>query len=386
MEDSGRLWTSRNKTSCSNIVSCTLTGRGSFQEASIVEAQTDITAFVAAYADCPDFQKVYDGIKGLQYQETHDTWPDYSINESGLLMHRDGDNFRVCVPSSQRSLILRVMHDLPLGMHQGTAKMYALMATRFYFPKMAERVRAYIESCEHCQRNKAYTRNTRGVPRPSDVPFRRFDVMALDIVSGFPATKTGFDAIVVFTDRLTKRVYIEPCTKTASARDLALIFFRTVFRSQGMPRVLLSDNGPQFTSAFWTEFFSLLQTDIRLTSSYHPQSNGQTERFNRTLIEALRSFVNARHDNWDQFLVHFEFAYNSTVNASTGFSPFILQFTQAPRAPWDSVLEGGENDSNGPLSGGDLAFSLGFDTLKNLSRHVLVYRRLRNDNVCGMPC
>jgi len=122
-------------------------------------------------------------------------------------------------------------------------------------------------------------------------------VVALDIVSGFPTTKTGFDAIVVFTDRLTKRVYVEPCTKTASARDLALIFFRTVFRSQGMPRVLLSDNGPQFTSAFWTEFFSLLQTDIRLTSSYHPQSNGQTERFNRTLIEALRSFVNACHDN-----------------------------------------------------------------------------------------
>jgi hypothetical protein len=147
-----------------------------------------------------------------------------------------------------------------------------------------------------------------------------------------------------------------------------LIFFRTVFRSQGMPRVLLSDNGPQFTSAFWTEFFSLLQTDIRLTSSYHPQSNGQTERFNRTLIEALRSFVNARHDNWDQFLVHFEFAYNSTVTASTGFSPFILQFAQAPRAPWDSVLEGGENDSNGPSSGGDLAFSLGFDTLKNLKQ------------------
>jgi transposase InsO family protein len=339
-----------------------------FQEASVVEAQTDITAFVAAYADCPDFKKVYDDIKGLQHQETHDTWPEYSINERGLLLHRDGDTLRVCVPSSQRNLILRVMHDLPLRMHQGTSKMYALMAACFYFPKMAERVRAYVETCEHCQRNKAYTRNTRGVPRPSEVPFRRFDVVALDIVSGFPTTKTCFDAIVVFTDRLTKRVYIEPCTKTASARDLALIFFRTVFRSQGMPRVLLSDNGPLFTSSFWTEFFSLLQTDIRLTSSYHPQSNGQTQRFNRTLIEALRSFVDTHHDNWDQFLVHFEFAYNSTVNASTDFSPFILQFAQAPRAPWDSVLGGGENDSNGPLSGGDLAFSLGFDTLTNVKQ------------------
>ena len=135
-----------------------------------------------------------------------------------------------------------------------------------------------------------------------------------------------------------------------------------------MPRILLSDNGPQFVSNFWKEFFSLLQTDIRLTSSYHPQSNGQTERFNRTLIEALRSFVNARHDNWDTFLVHFEFAYNSTVNASTGLSPFILQFAQAPRAPWDSVLEGGETDSIGALSGADLAFALGFETLQNLKR------------------
>ena len=80
------------------------------------------------------------------------------------------------------------------------------------------------------KRIKAYTRDTRGVPRPSEVSLRRFDVAALDIVSGFPTTKTGFDAIVVFTDRLTKRVHIEPCTKTASARDLALIFFRTVFR------------------------------------------------------------------------------------------------------------------------------------------------------------
>jgi hypothetical protein len=85
------------------------------------------------------------------------------------------------------------------------------------------------------------------------------------------------------------------------------------------------------------------------------------------LIEALRSFVNARHDNWDEFLTHFEFAYNSTVNASTGFSPFILQFAQAPRAPWDSVLDQG-GDEKRKMSGKDIAMSLGFDTLSNLKR------------------
>ena len=108
---------------------------------------------MTAYADCPDFKKVYDAIKGLQHHETHDIWPDYSINELGLLMHRDGDNLRVCVPSSQRNLILRVMHDLPLGIHQGAAKMYVLMSSRFYVPKMAERVKAYVETCENCKAN-----------------------------------------------------------------------------------------------------------------------------------------------------------------------------------------------------------------------------------------
>jgi hypothetical protein len=190
--------------------------------------------------------------------------------------------------------------------------------------------------------------------------------VALDIVSGFPASKSGKDAIVVFTDRLTKRAWIEPCTKTSSARDLALIFFRTVFRDQGMPRILLSDNGPQFTSDFWKAFYELLQTDIRLTSSYHPQSNGGSERFNRTLIEALRSYVNARHDDWDEYLVHIEFAYNSSVNPATGFSPFLLQFAQSPRAPWDAVLEGGNVSEAEFETGNDLALRLGFDIIQNL--------------------
>ena len=74
--------------------------------------------------------------------------------------------------------------------------------------------------------------------------------MSLDLLSGFPTSKNGYDCIVAFTDRLSKRAFISPCHKTSSAKDLALIFFQTVFRQQGMPRILLSDNGPQFISVF----------------------------------------------------------------------------------------------------------------------------------------
>ena len=331
-----------------------------FEEASVVSAATDVKLFVTGYKTCPDFQRAVTALADLPSGESHITFPDYRLRDNGLLIYNDGLCERVCVPTSQRNLVLKVMHDLPLGMHKSAHKLYDTMAAGFYFPHMRDRVNKYVESCEHCQRNKAYTASTKGAPRPLPIPLQRFEVVALDIVSGFPSTAKGYDAIVVFTDRLTKRAFIEPCTKTASAGDLARIFFTTVFRSQGMPRVLLSDRGPQFVSAFWSSFFGLLQTDIRLTSSYHPQSNGGSERFNRTLIEALRCFVNARQDNWDQYLVHFEFAYNISVNPATGLSPFVLQFAQDPRAPWDLVLAGGNDQvsRDGDEAGRNMAFEV----------------------------
>jgi transposase InsO family protein len=80
--------------------------------------------------------------------------------------------------------------------------------------------------------------------------------------------------------------------------DLARIFFDTVFRNHGMSRVLLSDNGPQFHSDFWTDFFALLRTEVKLTSTYHSQSNGGLEKFNKTLIQTLLSYVSVRQDDW----------------------------------------------------------------------------------------
>ena len=105
-------------------------------------------------------------------------------------------------------------------------------------------------------------------------------------MSGFPKDKHGNDAAVVFTDRLTKRAWVEACSKDVTARDLSLIFMRTVFRSQGLPSTLLSDRGPQFISSFWKELFGSLKTQVRLNSGYHPASNGGSElRWQRSHVE-----------------------------------------------------------------------------------------------------
>jgi hypothetical protein len=141
-----------------------------------------------------------------------------------------------------------------------------------------------------------------------------------------------------------------------------------------MPRVILSDNGPQFVCEFWKQLFLLLETSIRLTSSYHPQSNGGQEKFNKTLTEDLRTYVSHRHDNWDECLLYFEFAYNNSVNPSTGMSPFVLSYTQSPRPPWqfldtyvalDEAVPADASDTQ-KGSGAQLASYLGLDIINNV--------------------
>jgi hypothetical protein len=141
-----------------------------------------------------------------------------------------------------------------------------------------------------------------------------------------------------------------------------------------MPRVVLSDNGPQFISEFCKQLFALLWSGIRLTSTYHPQSNGGQEKFNKTLIEALRTYVSHRRDNWDECLLYFEFAYNNSVNPSTGMSPFILSYAQSPRTPWQFLDTYVALDEASPVdasetqkgSGTQLASYLGLDIMNNV--------------------
>ena len=153
-------------------------------------------------------------------------------------------------------------------------KLKKTVISSFYFPHMSTHIEPYVSSFEHCQRDKNYTANTRSISSPMTTSLRRFVVFvfALDILTFDKQCKNGFDSVVVFTDRLSNRSYIAPCYRTSTGADLARIFFDTVFRNQGIPRVLLSDNGLQFYSFFLQEFFALLRTDVKLTSTYHPQS------------------------------------------------------------------------------------------------------------------
>ena len=139
--------------------------------------------------------------------------------------------------------------------------------------------------------------------------------------------------MVTVTDRLTKMVHLIPTVTTASAPDLAKLFITHIFRLHGMPAVLVSDRDSRFTSKFWQALMTQLGTKLAMSTAHHPQTDGQSERTNRTLEEALRSYVNYSMDNWVDQLPLLEFAINNSKQASTGQSPFFLNYGHNPLTP-----------------------------------------------------
>jgi hypothetical protein len=195
---------------------------------------------------------------------------------------------------------------------------------------MAQSVKRYVRSCDSCQRNKPSNQRPLGLLTPLRVPTDRWEQITMDFIVQLPRTNQGYDSIVVFVDRLSKRVHLAPTTTTASAVEIARIFFDVVFRHHGLPATIISDRDPKFTSRFWKTLFSLLGTRISLSTAFHPETDGQTERMNRTLEDMLRALVNYRQNDWDTWLTAAEFAINNSKQSSTGFSPFYLDTGRTP--------------------------------------------------------
>lgn len=157
----------------------------------------------------------------------------------------------------------------------------------------------------------------------------------MDLITDLPPTRHGYDAVVTFVDRLTKLVHFAPTTKTVDAEGLAKIFRSTWHKMHGMPKAIISDRDRRFMSNFWTAMFPAVGTDLKFSTAYHAQTDGQSERANRTLEEVLRHFVSPRQDDWDDYLDIAEFAINDSVNPSTGYTPFYLAYGSHPLSPID---------------------------------------------------
>ena len=268
----------------------------------------------------------------------------------GLLYY--GDDGRLVIPnqSALRTRLMQECHDAPTAGHLGKDKTIELVKRRFYWRGMDEDIIKYVTTCDACQRNKPSTQAQMGPMQPLPIPTRPWQQVSMDLITQLPRTRSGNDAIVVFVDKLTKMVHYAATTTTVSAPQLAAIVMREVVRLHGVPESILSDRDPRFTSHFWRALWSRLGTTLTMSTAYHPQTDGQTERANRTLEEMLRARINFAQDDWDEHLAAAELAINNAKQASTGYSPFYLNYGQQVRLPLDNELAAAAPDCNNPAA------------------------------------
>lgn len=267
--------------------------------------------------------------------------PDYAFDAQGIMYNRATGIERIYVPDDAelRTTILREAHDAPMSGHFGYKKTLGNVSRVYWWPGMKAHISSYVSTCDACQRHKAVNLRPAGLLQPIPHPERNWDVVTIDEVGPLPKTRSGYNMVFTMVDKASKMVHYAPGKDTMTAPQLARIFFDRVVSQHGLPKVIISDRGSKFTGTFWKELFKLCGTKLAFSTAFHPQTDGQSERANRTLGEMLRAYVNYRHDDWDTHLPTVEFAYNNSNNPTTGFTPFYLNYGQHPNTPLTLVNE-----------------------------------------------
>lgn len=189
------------------------------------------------------------------------------------------------VPKTLREIVLNQLHDNPLYGHRGAAALYSMLARNYWWPECHKDSVKYARGCEPCQRNNPSTQKPFGLLQPLPAPRAAFRHLSLDFIGPLPICKIRdfqYRFMLQVVDRLTKRVWIVPMERT-TAKETAEAFLNNVVRFAGLPDSLISDQGRTFIDRTWKEICSCLQITHKLSTSYHPQTDGQTERANKTL-------------------------------------------------------------------------------------------------------
>jgi hypothetical protein len=238
---------------------------------------------------------------------------------------------RLIIPAGcdARERIFRLAHDT-LG-HFGFFKTYESLRNSYFWPNMRKDLEGgYIPSCIDCQRNKSSTTKPTGPLHPLPIPDGRGDSVAMDFIGPLPV-ENGFNCILTMTDRLNSDVQLVPCSTKTTAEQLAVLFFDKWYCENGLPLEIISDRDKLFMARFWKHLMLLTGVKHRASSAYHPQTDGASERTNKTVNQLIRFHVERNQKGWSRALPRVRFAIMNTVNKSTGYSPFQLKHGRSPR-------------------------------------------------------
>jgi hypothetical protein len=254
------------------------------------------------------------------------------------LDHQDGlwylnDKLVIPADANIKNKLLAEHHDAVYSGHPAVKKTTESLSRFYWWPDMKKDITHYVELCDGCQRNKSRTTKLAGLLRPLPIPKGKWQSIGIDFIVRLPCTKAGHDAIMVVVDRFSKLVHLIPTVTSAAAEDVAPLFIEHVVKLHGLPQTIVSDRDSKFTSVFWQTVCELWGIKQAMSSSFHPQTDGQTERVNRMLEEYLRQYVCPKQDDWDKYLPMAEFALNDSYQSAIQMTPFYMTYGCHPRLP-----------------------------------------------------
>jgi hypothetical protein len=265
--------------------------------------------------------------------------------------HKDviwfGKRLVVPVDPEIRKTIFDEAHMSKFSIDPGSTKIYQDLKQNFWWSNMKVDIAKYVAECDTCHRMKASHLKSACVLQPFSITMWKWDDISMDFVVGLPLILRKKDSIWVIVDRLTKTAHFIAVHTTYSLQQCAELYMDQIVRLHGILKTIISDRGTQFVARFWEQLHECLGTKLIRSSSYHPQTDGQTERINQILEDMLRASILHYDKSWDKFLSLAEFSYNNSYQASLKMAPFDALYGRRCRTPlnWS---EAGERTLFGP--------------------------------------
>ncbi|GJY50395.1 reverse transcriptase domain-containing protein, partial [Tanacetum coccineum] len=256
---------------------------------------------------------------------------------------------RIWIPSigDVRKLIMDEAHTSRYSVHPGADKMYYDLRDLYWWPGMKRDIAEYVSRCLTCSKIKAEHQKPSGLLQQPEIPEWKWEKLAMDFITKLPKSSSGYDTIWVIVDRLTKSAHFLPIREDYKTEKLAKIYVNEIVARHGVPVSIISDRDGRFTSHLWQALQEALGTRLDMSTAYHPQTDGQSERTIQTLEDMLRACVMDFGGSWDTHLPLIEFSYNNSYHTSIKCAPFEALYGRKCRSPviWTEV---GESQLIGP--------------------------------------
>ena len=314
-------------------------------------------SLLSALRDEHPYSEVYAQLEGGLRQVTRNEFT-YKILNSLLVIHdqkQDAslDFWRIVVPEQGdvKRRIIQELHSTPYSAHPGIQRTIGRVRKSFFWKGMTGDIREAVENCPVCQMEKSDHQMAKGRLMSTQIPEEKWKEISIDFITDLPMTQGRKDTILTIVDKATRMVHLVPCRKNITAVATAQLLWQHVVKLHGVPRVIYSDRGPQFTANSWRELWRLTGTVLRYSSAYHPQTQGVVERMNAVVSQTLRCLIHETNERqkWEILLPTVELVINSLPNSSTGFSPFYLNYGYEPVTPIQ-LLKGNEITSTESVS------------------------------------